>query len=939
MNLQKYIAICLCWISGVIVFAQTDSLQIQMGYYSVTELANTGAYSTVSGEVLSKSPVARLSQTLAGRLTGLSTLELNSELTQEGIAKIIRGSSTINGSQPTIIIDGIISPNSNFDFIRPEEIESITILKDGSTTAIYGMQGAIGVIVITTKRGYQGSRKVNVYVDQSFQQMTKRPQLPGSPEYAALRNEAGVNDGLQPYSQFSEAQIAGFKDETDQLYPNNDWYNRFVKDWTYSQRAGISAQGGNDKAKYFSTINYLHQTSPFIITPEANRKYDPTPKVHQASIRTNIDAKFNDYLSAFLLLNGCLNINKTTKYGNADIYNRIFNLPPTMYGPLTPEEMNTDGNLTPESNQVITHDSEDYPVYGALNRSGYSRILTTTIQAQAGVNLDLNFLTKGLSLTGLMAYQTYGTNVTNTHQDFERYVRHNDWTQLRFTKFKTYENTPLSYNKNSTFFYNLNLSARANYQRTFGDHQIQAMAFYYYSKQEKQSLTGTSILPYLNENVGVTALYGYKNRYFVKGDLGYSGSEQFSPEHRYTATPAISAAWVASNEDFFPKLDWLNFLKLRISYAINANDQLGDSRFLYADDIRSDGYEGLRGNPNLSAEIIKKQNYGVEIGFLKDFSIRADYFDYRCDNMLINIGLIPEYQTVPLQYYPKLNNGKMENKGIELELGYDKQISDKLVVYGKASYTFTRNKILYSSELPYTDYAYPTHTEGFRNGQPWGYLIDYSNGNGMFNSQEEITTYGLTYSGMVAPREGDFIYRDLNNNGVIEEGDLAPIGHPRVPEIYYTLSGGIEWKNFGLSFLLQGADNTSVVVREGGGYEYAGLGLFTDLHQHAWTADRYANGEKITYPALSLTQSANHVANSFFVMDASYLKLRNVEMTYSLPESICREFNIEQIKLLVSGQNLLGFDRMRSKYIDPETGSITAFQPYRVYNIGLKLTF
>lgn len=192
---------------------------------------------------------------------------------------------------------------------------------------------------------------------------------------------------------------------------------------------------------------------------------------------------------------------------------------------------------------------------------------------------------------------------------------------------------------------------------------------------------------------------------------------------------------------------------------------------------------------------------------------------------------------------------------------------------------------------------------------------------------------------MVAPREGDFIYRDLNNNGVIEEGDLAPIGHPRVPEIYYTLSGGIEWKNFGLSFLLQGADNTSVVVREGGGYEYAGLGLFTDLHQHAWTADRYANGEKITYPALSLTQSANHVANSFFVMDASYLKLRNVEMTYSLPESICREFNIEQIKLLVSGQNLLGFDRMRSKYIDPETGSITAFQPYRVYNIGLKLTF
>jgi TonB-linked SusC/RagA family outer membrane protein len=948
-RLQKYTAICLCCLASLtIVAAQeyqvalpADSMgeKISMGFYSLPKITNAGAYATVSGEVLSKSPVANLSQTLAGRLTGLSTLELNSELTKAGIAKIIRGNSTINGSDPLIIVDGIICPNTNIEFIPTEEIESISILKDGSTTAIYGIQGAIGAIVITTKRGYLGPKKVNVYFDQSFQQMTKRPQLSGSAEYAALRNEAGLNDGLRPYSQFSGEQIANFTAGTDPLYPNNDWYNRYVSDLTCMQRAGLSVQGGNDRLKYFSALNYLHQTSPFIVTDEPGRKYNPTPEVNWANIRTNVDVKFNEYLSAFLLLNGYLGMEKTTRYSNADIYGRIFNLPPTMYGPLTPEEIDDDGIITPESNQVVTHDAEDHPAYGMLNRSGYTRNLSTTIQAQTGITVDMSFLTKGLSLTGLMAYQTYGVNSTATHQDYERYVRYNDWSRLRFTKFKTYENTPLGYAKGSSFFYNLNLSVRANYEHTFNDHFIQAMAFYYYSKQEKQSLSGSGILPYLNETVGLTALYGYRNKYFIKGDIGYSGSEQFHPDHRYTATPAISASWIVTNEDFLSTSNLLDFLKLRASYAINANDQLGGDRFLFADDIRSDGNEGLRGNPNLSAEIIKKQNYGLDLRFLKDFSLSADYFTYRCDNLLVSSALIPEYQTVPLQYYPKLNNGKMQNKGIEIELGYDKQISDELLVFAKASYTLTRNKILKVNELPYPDRAYPLRSEGFKSGQPWGYLIDYSNGNGMFNSEEEMAACGLTYSAMVDPRVGDFIYLDLNNNGVIEEGDLAPIGYPRVPEIYYTISGGLEWKNFEFNFLLQGTANTSVTVSGVGAYEYAAQGVFTDLHKNAWTPERYSSGAKIDYPALSLTQSANHVSNSFFIMDASYLKLRNVELSYTLPERICKKIQTEKIRLFLSGQNLITFDWMRSEYIDPEVGTMAAFQPYRIYNIGLNLTF
>jgi hypothetical protein len=243
------------------------------------------------------------------------------------------------------------------------------------------------------------------------------------------------------------------------------------------------------------------------------------------------------------------------------------------------------------------------------------------------------------------------------------------------------------------------------------------------------------------------------------------------------------------------------------------------------------------------------------------------------------------------------------------------------------------------NELAYTDHYYPIKTEGFSSGQPWGYLINYSNGNGIFNSQADIDVSGLTYSAMVAPRVGDFVYEDLNNDGIIDEGDLVPIGYSRVPEIFYSFNGGVQWKNFDLSFLLQGAANTSVVISGSGAYENTAQGVFNDIHLNAWTPERYAAGEKTNYPALSLTTSANHVANSFFIMNASYLKLRNIEIGYSLPVFISQKIKTENIRFSLSGQNLFTIDKMKSKYIDPETGTIASFQPYRVYSVGIKCTF
>jgi len=533
--------LCMAGRAQDISFPADSCEKINMGFHSMSKTSVTGSVAIVSGESLTK-PVSRLSMSLAGQLTGLNTLETNSELTRAMTDMIIRGYSTVNGTTPLIIVDGIICSNSIIEFMFPEEIESIAILKDGASNAIYGIQGANGAIVITTKRGAAGKAKVNVWYHHSLQQMTKRPQLAGSAEYARLRNEAGVNNGLQPFSQFTQDQINKFVSGADPLYPDNNWYNMLVYKISSMQQAGISTQGGTEKVKYYSHINYLHQSSPFIVTDEADRKYDPSPTVNMAKIRTNFDVKFNNYLSGFLMLNGAMNIEKSTQYANSDIYTRIMRLPPTMYGPLTPEEKDDDGEITPGSNQVVTYDGEEFPVYGMLNRSGYNRSLTSSVQAQTGLTLDMGFLTKGLSLTGMMAYHMYGVNTTQTFQDFERYLRSNNYSDLQFSKYGASINSPLVYGKSSAFYYNLSLSARADYLNTFGDHTVQAATFYYYSKQEKEDLLGAGILPYLNEMVGVTAMYGYRDKYFVKADIGYSGSEQFHPDRRYIATPAISAA-------------------------------------------------------------------------------------------------------------------------------------------------------------------------------------------------------------------------------------------------------------------------------------------------------------------------------------------------------------------------------------------------------------
>ncbi len=918
---------------------------IDLGYYKVTRRELTGAVSVVGGTELAKSPESNLGKTFAGRLPGLTVMEENGEpglvaqsSSNNGLTMIIRGLTTANGNKPLIIIDGQISPNENYMYITPEEIETVTVLKDASAMAIYGMQGGNGAIVIRTKSGRIGANKVSVYFDEALQQSSKTPYSISAAEYATLRNQAGYNDGLGKFSQFSQEQIDGYSATNHAYNPYNDLFNKTM----WMTRAGMSLTGGTERLQYYANVNYMHESSPFKAEENKNWEYNPAPGIDRFNFRSNIDVKINSWLSAMMRISGSINRVKTAGSTNASVYSALFKLPPTMYGSLSTVVNDEEGNIVHKGNEVLTVDGVTDPVYGMLNRSGFIEQLKADVLSMGGLNADLSMVTEGLSASAVVAYQLSSNNNQSTLQKYQRWIAVQNGDEVNFQRLGSDENTPLSYAKTRQMYYNLNLSAFANYKRTFGDHYVSSMAYIFYQDLQTESTSGAAILPYKRESMGITATYGFKNRYFIRGDVAYSGSEQFHPDHRWYTTPSVSGTWIASDESFIQGIKpWVSLVKLRLSYGLNDNDQLGDGRMLYADNVDYQGNEFTRGNPLLAPEKIYKTNYGIDLGFFdNDLSVSFDYFRQHCDNVLISSStLVPSFQGVPLDYYPLVNEGRIKNHGFEVAALYHKAINRDWTVFVGGSFSYNKNEMVDMKEVIRDGYAYPYAKAGQSIGQKWGYLIDYSNGNGMFNFSDEISGCGLDYSALGTPRPGDFKDVDLNKDGKIDSKDRAPIGYGDIPRGYYSINGGFAYKNFEVSFLFQGTTKRSITLSGVGAFETENQGVFNDIHMNAWTEDRWNAGEKIDYPALSLSKSTSHNDNDYFIQDGSYLRLKNAEIAYTLPHKISKKAFAEKIRFALNGQNLFTIDHLRSKHIDAEIGKLSAFPTYRVINLGVKVTF
>ena len=483
---------------------------IQLGYTSQRRNDVSGSVSTVSGAELEKSPVANLTLAFAGRFAGLTTQENNSELSRANANLYIRGLSAARGNEPLVMIDGIVvSYNSKqtLDYISANEIESITILKDASTQALYGIQGANGLMVITTKRGKKGGVQIKTSFDQSFQQGTTKPTFYNSGDYAEIRNQAAYNDGHGLNYLFSDQQIANYRTGNNPNYPNNNWYNKYMKDYAVMQRLGINVTGGNDKVQYYSNINFMHQGGQFITD---QTKYDPGANNTWINYRTNVDMTLNKYLKAYVRLAGNIKRERTAGVGNATIYGSLFQIPSSVYGPLTPDIPDANGVvITP--GKVITTERVGSPTYGMLNRTGYTRATVTNITSQFGLDLDMSFVTNGLDFTGVLAYQTNAVGVLNTTQNYERWVRTSNLDTLAFTKKGSETNSPLAYGKGHSFYYHLTYNARLNYRRDFGKHQVGAMAYMFYQNLTKADNSSPGLLPYNRVRQCAEATSGYNS--------------------------------------------------------------------------------------------------------------------------------------------------------------------------------------------------------------------------------------------------------------------------------------------------------------------------------------------------------------------------------------------------------------------------------------------
>lgn len=935
------------------------------------KLSVTGAISTVASADLRKTTSTRLDNALAGRVTGLTSMQSGGgQPGVDGATMYLRGAATTNGKSPLILVDGV--ERDNIRTIDMNEVESISVLKDASATALYGVQGANGVILIQTRKGQKGKAQLNISVDQSWTSFTKEPSRLHSWEYCELRNEALMNDSQAP--EFSEETIAKFRnpllgldpsspDYDNQVairkavYCDNDYYRMYLKSNTPQTRANANISGGTDFVNYFVNVGYIHQGGNLNTESPDYLGYDPQCYMNRLSLRSNLDFHITKNLTASLnIASYAENVNMPAvgdlyrgdqSWMITDIIYQSQTILPISPGPVT------DPRFGGVSDGVVGYNYLDRSAYEIINRRGFHTNKRKNLNTQFSVNWDLGELvTKGLSVNGMAAYDTYNIGVLEGRKKEQVYNVRVDYDSetLSYSSSNADKIEPLTMTSSRLSNYQIYVQGSINYARTFGKHNVTAMATAY-----RRFWEGTSAdIPYNVLGTAARATYSFDDRYLVEGNLGYNGSEQFAPSKRFGLFPSGSIGWIASNESFLKGNKYLTWLKFRASYGLVGNDSMGGLRFLYQDDNKiqsGNGFvqglggkivkEGLIGNKRITWELSKKMNLGIEIGLFKDFRINVDYFTEKRDQILLKRRTVPSFQGVSSDYIPRVNMGKVDNHGVDVEVSYSHTFNKDFSISSRVNFGFNDNTAIELDEpMRSEEYAYQYHEEGFRLGQEFGYLIDWdSPGNGYFTSQDEIDSY-YPYGFGGKPRVGDFVYKDVNGDGVIDQKDLSPIGYSTtVPGLNYGISLGLNFKGIDFNVLFSGLGRYSKYYSGQGVVEWTKQGTYFDWTRNGWTEERYKNGEKITYPAISTTKTVSHTENDFFIQNRSFLRLKNIELGYTLPERFLSKVGVKALRVYVSGQNLFVWDNLRITHVDPEQNNSYGYPITKNVTLGLNINF
>lgn len=936
----------------VLLQEDTKALQevVVVGYTKQRKETMVGSVATITTKDLTQSPTANINNALAGRLPGLVVNQYaGGEPGVDQSELFIRGKATYGNQSAIVIVDGI---ERDMSYLAPDEIETFTILKDASATAAYGIRGANGVIVITTKRGKAAEKAtVNLKASIGINQPIGFPEYLGSADYATLYNEARLNDAkmtgadVSSLNLFSQQAIDNFRrakgDNSDGLGYDWDYYDFAFKPGM-QEDVSLSIRGGTDKVRYYVLANYFSQGGNYKYSDAG--EYDSQTRFTRYNFRSNIDININRYLSTRLDLGARI----TDRNAPGTTAGRLMTICATQppYLPILVEE-----NSHPQNEEYIQQNSRGmlygdniyrYNILGELSRTGYLNEKNTYLNGSFAMNLDMGFLTKGLKAEIMFSYDASEGRWINrkldTYKDgYREYPKYATFMPIEGSDaymegghytgaYKTGNKYDIDQTIGNGFSHNASdgrtyIQARVDYNRVFKDrHEVTAMLL-----ANRGNRTVNNELAYHSQGITGRFAYYYNQKYLMEFNCGYNGSENFAPGKRYGFFPAGSIGWVISEEPFMKKASWIDFLKVRASYGLVGSDNVS-SRFPYlAFYGGGSGYhfgnnfgtevggtsEGNLANENLTWEKARKLNVGIDFTTLNQrLALTVDaFYEYRFDIITdMNGDGIMGYPDIVGKDAALQNLGEVSNRGVDVELSWNDKIGKDFRYYIRPNLTFSRNRLEYKAEVARKN-SWRKET-GKRLYENFVYVFDHFVANQ--DEADRLNKIGYQPWGQLIP--GDVVYKDLDRNGVIDDEDRTAMGNPRSPELMFGIPFGFQYKNFDFSVLLQGATNTSILLNGAAVFDFPQfeqdkIGRVKKMHLDRWTPETAATAK---YPALHYgTHDNNKNGNSsLFLYDASYLRLKNVEIGYNVSPNWLRKFHVQQARIYVQGLNLLTFDKL-----------------------------
>lgn len=919
-----------------VIRLRPDSKQLEevviVGYGTQTKATVTGAISEMKSEEILQAPVGNVTNALAGRMPGLQVQQRSGLPGADDTTIRIRGIETYNSDAGgvLVLVDGV---ERSFSQLDPEEIETITVLKDASSTAVYGIRGANGVIIVTTKRGQKGRAKISYSGNVALQAPTRLPKLLSAYEHAMLFNEARRNDVSNPTDLFKDKELQKFQDGSDPIfYPNTDWYDLCLEDFALQTKHNVSITGGTDFVRYYVTLGYYSQKG---IQKEFNEQYGYSNKdnFQRFNVRTNVDMNITKSTQLKLTLGG--------KNGNKNRHGSDFWKTLTKTTAIASPGVIDGKNIELEGRKAI--------LPNAKLCGGYTTYSDSHIDVNLELSQRLDFITQGLSVRGKVAYDdNYSQKVSRTKTEptyIPRYAIVDGEEAIVYEQkgeLGELGNPKEEFEGRSRRVY---AEAALSYNRKFGKHAVSGLGLFNMNKQRFHGKQYPGVPTGYLEYVG-RATYNYDYKYLFEVNVGYNGSENFPENKRFGLFPAFSLGWVVTKEKFVQNLigtKVLSYLKLRASYGEVGNDKLGNLRFMYfpseyqsgstvyfgEDYISYKGYkEGKLGNPDVTWERSKKQNYALEMKLFSDrLFVNFDYFSSKRDNILTKLSTVPSHTAVAAS--DGYNIGKTENHGFEVEAGWNDKIG-KVNYWIKGNYSFARNKIIEKDEAFNLENPQLWQT-GRRIGEVFGYVFD-----GFFNSYEEVEQAPEQFGVELKP--GDVRYVDVNGDGIVNTDDRVPLRYPKFPEVNYGFSAGLSYKNFDVSVLFQGATNVSIELADNFKYPFYELGSAFKHSLDRWTPANAANAK---YPRVVTNYSNpnNYYLSDLWLKDASYLRLKNVQIGYHFSGSLLQSIGVSSLRVYANAQNLFTWDKVG--IVDPESYASggMSYPQMKVYNFGINVQF